>query len=544
MVDVSDYQNKVVQTPQNVKDIIREEYKKCAKDPVYFMRKYCYIQHPMKGKMLFDLYPFQEQCLYDFRDNDRNIILKSRQLGISTLSAGYTLWLMVFHEDKNCLTIATRQEVARNLVTKVRVMYDNLPSWLKQNAQSTEDNKLSLRLSNGSQVKASSTSVSAGRSEAVSLLIIDEAAFIDSNTIEELWGGLQQTMATGGKCIMLSTPNGMGNFFHRMWQRAEEGDNNFHTIKLHWTVHPDRDQTWRDAQSAELGEKLAAQECDCDFTTSGNTVIESTILKWYWEESGLLCDPIERRGFDGNMWVWKYPDVTKSYMVVADVSRGDASDYSSFHIIDIETVEQCATYKGKLDPRDYGNLLVAVATEYNDALLVIENSNIGWAAIQPAIDRGYGNLFYSSADLTVVDIQQQMASGYDLATKSKMTPGFSQTVKNRPLIISKLVEYMRDKAPIIHCKRTINELQNFIWNSSRPEAQYGYNDDLVMSLSIALWVRDTALRLRQQGLDLHRKTVGLIGKSAPVYSRSSHSPQQNPWTMKVGKQDENISWLL
>jgi hypothetical protein len=543
MADVNDYQKQVISS-QSLKDIIRDEYKKCAQDPVYFMRKYCYIQHPKKGKMLFDLYPFQEQCLYDFRDHDRNIILKSRQLGISTLSAGYTLWLMIFHEDKNCLTIATRQEVARNLVTKVRVMYDNLPNWLKVNAQSTEDNKLSLRLTNGSQVKASSTSPSAGRSESVSLLIIDEAAFIDTNTIEELWGGLQQTLATGGKCIMLSTPNGMGNFFHRMWQKAEEGSNNFNTIKLHWTVHPDRDQVWRDAQSAELGEKLAAQECDCDFTTSGNTVIDPLILKWYWEESGLIHDPIEKRGFDANMWVWKYSEVGKSYMVIADVARGDASDYSSFHVIDIENVEQCATYKGKLDPRDFGNLLVAVSTEYNDALLVIENSNIGWAAIQPAIDRNYGNLFYSSTDLTVVDIQQQMSSGYDLATKSKMVPGFSQTTKNRPLIMSKLVEYFRDRSPIIHCKRTISELQNFIWNGSRPEAQYGYNDDLVLALAISLWVRDTALRLRQQGLDLQRKTVGLMGKSSPVYSANTNTQSQKQWSMQTGKDREDISWLL
>jgi len=283
---------------------------------------------------------------------------------------------------------------------------------------------------------------------------------------------------------------------------------------------------------------------NCDFTTSGNTVIDPLILKWYWEESGLVHDPIEKRGFDANMWVWKYSEVGKSYMVIADVARGDASDYSSFHVIDIENVEQCATYKGKLDPRDFGNLLVAVSTEYNDALLVIENSNIGWAAIQPAIDRNYGNLFYSSTDLTVVDIQQQMSSGYDLATKSKMVPGFSQTTKNRPLIMSKLVEYFRDRSPIIHCKRTISELQNFIWNGSRPEAQYGYNDDLVLALAISLWVRDTALRLRQQGLDLQRKTVGLMGKSSPVYSANTNTQSQKQWSMQTGKDREDISWLL
>lgn len=283
---------------------------------------------------------------------------------------------------------------------------------------------------------------------------------------------------------------------------------------------------------------------NCDFTTSGNTVIDPLILKSYWEDTTMCCDPMEKRGYDGNLWVWKVPDYTRSYMVVADVSRGDASDFSAFHVIDIETVEQVAEYKGKLDPRDFGNMLVGIATEYNDALLVIENANIGWAAIQPAIDRGYANLFYSSADLAVIDVQQQITSGYDLATKSKMTPGFSQTTRNRPLIISKLVEYMRDKTPIIHSKRTIAELQNFIWHGSRPEAQYGYNDDLVISFCIALWVRDTALRLRQQGLDLHRKTVGLIGKSSPVYSRLSNDTHNNQWNMKVGGKDEDISWLL
>jgi hypothetical protein len=452
---------------------------------------------------------------------------------------------MVFHEDKNCLTIATRQEVARNLVTKVRVMYDNLPSWLKQNAQSTEDNKLSLRLSNGSQVKASSTSVSAGRSEAVSLLIIDEAAFIVSNTIEELWGGLQQTMATGGKCIMLSTPNGMGNFFHRMWQRAETGENNFHTIKLHWTVHPDRTQDWRDKQSAELGDKLAAQECDCDFTTSGNTVIDPMILKWYWEESGLVSDPVERRGFDANMWIWKYPEVAKSYMIVADVSRGDASDYSSFHVIDIENVEQCATYKGKLDPRDYGNLLVAVATEYNDALLVIENANVGWATIQVVIDRGYKNLYYSPKDGQLSDVSQQLSRYVDLKDTANMTAGFTTSSRTRPLVISKLDTYMRERVPVIRSKRLIDELMVCIWNGSKAEAQRGYNDDLTMAFCIGLWIRDTALQLRQQGIELNRKTLDNFGRGSGVYG-SAGSLNNAGWTFQTGRngQDEDLRWLL
>ena len=214
---------------QSLKQIIRKEYLKCAEDPIHFMKKYCQIQHPTRGRIPFHLYPFQEKSLESLADFDYNIILKSRQLGISTLSAGYSLWLMLFQEDKNVLVIATKQEVAKNLVTKVREMHNYLPSWLKGNT--TEDNKLSLRFSNGSQVKAVSSSGDAGRSEALSLLIIDEAAFIDK--IDEIWASAQQTLATGGKAIILSTPNGTGNFFHKTWVAAEESRNKFNTIRLH-----------------------------------------------------------------------------------------------------------------------------------------------------------------------------------------------------------------------------------------------------------------------------------------------------------------------
>ena len=109
---------------KQIKQVIKREYLKCAENPAYFMRKYCTIQHPKKGKMKFDLYPFQEKCVNEFHENRYNILLKARQLGISTLSAGYSLWLILFHNDKNVLVIATGKDVAKNLVTKVRVMYD------------------------------------------------------------------------------------------------------------------------------------------------------------------------------------------------------------------------------------------------------------------------------------------------------------------------------------------------------------------------------------------------------------------------------------
>ena len=264
------------ETEGNLKSLIKAEYIKCATDPVYFMKKYCLIQHPTKGKIPFSLFPYQEDLTNDMQEKDRVIILKSRQLGISTLSAGYSLWMMLFHSDKNILVVAIDQNTSKNLVTKVSVMFENLPSWLRM--KTTEKNKLSLRLTNGSQIKAVASSGTSGRSEALSLVIIDEAAFVDN--AEELWASLQQTLSTGGKGIILSTPNGTGNFFHKLWVASEEGRNQFHTKRLPWQVHPDRTQEWRDRQDAELGLRLAAQECDCDFSTSGNTVIHPEGLNW------------------------------------------------------------------------------------------------------------------------------------------------------------------------------------------------------------------------------------------------------------------------
>ena len=375
---------------KSLKQIIRDEFKKSATDPVHFMRKYCVIQHPTKGKMYFNLYPFQQDTLNDFKDNRYNIILKSRQLGISTLSAGFILWNMLFKSDFNVLVIATTQEVAKNLVTKIRVMHENLPTWMK--GTTDEDNKLSLRLRNGSQVKAVSSTGTAGRSEALSLLVIDEAAFI--RNIGEIWASAQQTLATGGGCIALSTPYGTGNWFHQTWTRAEARENDFLPIKLPWYVHPERDEAWRKRQDELLGDpRMAAQECDCDFSTSGDIVFYPEYIEYY--EKSYIKDPMERRGADQNLWVWESPDYTRDYVVVADVSRGDGKDYSACHVIDVSNNVQVAEYKGQLGTKEYGHLLVGIATEYNEAMLVIENANIGWATIQVAIDRNYPNLYYS-----------------------------------------------------------------------------------------------------------------------------------------------------
>jgi hypothetical protein len=530
------------QPKKSLKEIIADEYRKCAGDPIYFMKKYCVIQHPVRGKIPFHLYPFQEGCLTDFKDNRFNIILKSRQLGLSTLSAGFILWKMIFNQDFNALVIATKVTVAKNLVEKVRVMHDLLPVWLRDGGTAAaEDNKLSLKLKNGSQVKAIASSPDAGRSEALSLLVVDEAAFI--RDIDEIWLSAQSTLSTGGYAIVLSTPNGVGNWFHKMWVDGESGANGFNCIKLHWTVHPERNQAWRDEQTRILGIKGAAQECDCDFVGSGDTVFDTNLLMWYKET--YVQEPVTKGGHDGNLWIWEHPNYSRAYMVVADVARGDGSDYSTAQVIDIEDSSQVAEYRGKMETKDFGNFLVGLASQYNNALLVVENSNVGWATIQQCIDRQYQNLFYMSNDLKYVDVEKQMSNRY-YRDEKQMVAGFSTTNKTRPLIISALDTYINEKDILIRSVRLVDEMFTFIWNNGRAEAMKGYNDDLIMALGIGLWVRNTALRLRQEGIDLTKNMLNsatITQHEQAVYTQNSL--KQNPYEMPLSNgQKESTLWLL
>jgi hypothetical protein len=378
-------------------------------------------------------------------------------------------------------------------------------------------------------------------------LVVHNCAFIDK--AEEIWTSVQSAMTHGGgNAIILSTPNGMGNFFHSKWVEAEQGLQDINTIRLHWTLHPEYDQSWRDEQDKLLGPRMAAQECDCSFISSGNSVVDAEILKWY--EENQIKEPISKEYVDRGYWKWTQPNYSNNYIVSADCGRGDGEDYSAFHVIDIENLEQVAEYKGKIETEQFGNFLVQVATEWNDALLIIENANIGWAVIQQVINREYKNLFYMTEDLRYVDIDAPKSNKLN-AQEKKRTAGFTTSVKTRPLIISKLELCFREKSVTINSLRTISELYTFIWHNGKAQAANGYNDDLTMSLAIGLWVYDTALMLRNQNIELQKMSLGKMGKiklgHEAVYlpSRRGSYNNQDPYKMKMRNgMTEDLRWLI
>ena len=296
-----------------------------------------------------------------------------------------------------------------------------------------------------------------------------------------------------------------------------------------------------DGGHAYYTSNLLSSNCDCDFLTSGDTVFETDDMTWY--EETMCKDPIERRGVDSNLWIWEYPDYTRSYMVSADVARGDGSDYSAFHIWDVESCTQVAEYKGQMAPRDFGATLCGVAAEYNNALLVIENANVGYSTVEECMARGYPNLYYS----TVGNGKNETAESYLYKTETgKTVPGFSTTLSTRPLVISKFNDFVHQRAVILQSKRLLLEMRTFIWKNGKSQAAQGYNDDLVLSAGIGLYVRETAFRLRQRGIDLARASLtgfGNLNRRDPAMYTAQMI--QDPYKMQnpYGQQ-EDLRWLL
>lgn len=480
-----------------------QEIIKSGKDSQYFVNNFCRIPHAVHGLVRFDTYSFQDQLLVDFEQSRFNIVLKARQMGISTIVAAHIVWLMMFHKHKNVLVLATQLKTATNLVRKVKEMVKNLPEWI-QIASISVDNRTSFELSNGSQIKASSTSTDAGRSEALSLLVIDEAAHVE--TLGELWTGLYPTISTGGRCIALSTPNGVGNWFHETYVNSEAGSNMFYPTKLLWDLHPDRDARWFEDETKNMSKRQIAQEYECNFNASGETVLAPEDID---RMETMICDPKHRTGYDRNYWIWEEYKPGTRYLLVADVARGDGADYSVFHILDLETLTVVAEYKGKPNIDDFSNILYSAGSEYGECLLVVENNNIGYSVLEKLIDMEYSNIYYSVKS-THEYLDQVQALGNNSAI-----PGFTTSGKTRPLIIAKLEEFVRNKLITVKSTRFLNEVKTFIWYNGKPQAMRGYNDDLVMALAIACWVRDTAIIANKRSEEYQKAML-----SSMIYSNT------------------------
>jgi hypothetical protein len=462
------------------------EILKCGKDPTYFMKKYCKIQHQLRGLIPFETYGFQDDCVKQFQQHRFNIVLKSRQLGLSTVSAAYVVWYAIFKKDKNILVIATKLNTAINYIKQVKSMLDGLPAWVL--LTKFEPTKQSIRFDNGSSITAVPTSPDAGRSEALALLIVDEAAFI--RDFDEIWTSLYPTLSTGGSAIILSTPNGVGGQYYKLWTEAETGANDFNPIRLSWDVHPEHDQAWFDKETRNLTKRQIAQEFLCDFVSSGDTFLQPVDFE---KLRATISQPISKEGHQNGVWVWKNPEMGRRYVISSDVARGDSSDFSTFHVIDYETCEVCAEFMGKIPPDRLADLLSHYGKRYNDALICPEQNTFGYFTCVKLRDEGYPRLYYSSSGGNVFDYRPK---------DPEALPGFSTQAKTRNQILAKLEESIRNGRLKTYSQRLYDQLQAFIWNGAKAQASKDAHDDLIMSLAIGVWISLGDSSSNEQGMEM------------------------------------------
>ena len=515
------------------KEIVKEIVKS-GKNPEYFINNYAKISHPLRGLIPFNLYDYQGELVKSFNDHRFNVILKARQLGISTISAAYIAWMMMFHRDKNILVIATKFGTASNLVKKVKSIIKYLPEGM-QIAKIEIDNRSSFELSNGSQIKASSTSADAGRSEALSLLVIDEAAHVEG--LDELWTGLYPTLSTGGRCIALSTPNGVGNWFHKTYVDSAADNNDFFPTILPWDVHPDRDQAWFENETKNMSRRQIAQELECNFNMSGETVFHSEDIDYLLQD---VCPPKHKTGFDRNFWIWEEYQPDSSYLITADVARGDGKDFSTFLVFKIETMEIVGEYQGKITPDLFSNVLVQAGKEYGNCMVVVENMAAGFSVLEKLVDNEYPNIYYSyKSSHEYVD---QVTAGY----MNNTVAGFSTTTKTRPLIIAKMEEFVRNKLIKVYSNRLLQEMKTFVWHNGKPQAMRSFNDDLIMACAIGCWVKDTAFEVGQKDLEYKKACLNSLGTSSKMMNTAIPGMNGYKKTSMQKQRDKynEFVWLL
>ena len=433
---------------------------KSAIDP-FFFSQFIYLIHPVRGKTIFNLYPFQRKLLWHFLHDPFNIVLKFRQAGVTELISLFCLWFAMYHPHKNIVIISIKDRVAKRVLRKIKFMYKNLPPFIRTKVVNSRGDSIGtatdIEFANGSIISSIPTTEDAGRSEAVSLLIIDEAAIV--RWAERIWAAAWPTLSTGGRSIINSTPYGVGNFYHKLFTDAVSGGNEFNPIRLFWQMHPERDWDWYRKQREILGPRKTAQEIDGDFLSSGNTVFDLSDIRDI--EDYIEDNPPIKIRMDGCLRIYKEFDPKHKYFLGADVATGRANDFSAFSIMD-ETGDEYVSYKGKIPIDRFEPLIVKYAQLYGEAVVAPESNDIGLGLATNLQTHGYSKLYYSRALLKRRD---------EAKHKKELIPGWYTTKKNRPVIIAGLEEDIRNDTCTIRDIAFCDEAKTFIYDSaSRPVA--------------------------------------------------------------------------
>jgi hypothetical protein len=533
------------------------EIGKCLSDPIYAIENYLETEdRTQKGFVPFRLFPRQKELVKAYKDHHHNIVMKPRQAGISTTTAAYLAILTALASNKSTqkiLIAANKQETAKEFLKKIKDFTMQLPDWMDVYRPPGNDSWFNLeknssshyKLWNGSEVKAVASSKDALRGYTPSVIVVDEAAFIEGNKGEEFYTAAQPSLSTGGRSILISTPNGHDPLYHKAYVTAEKGKNNFNIVSMRWYEdpryngkndgsgmswvlrHEKTDEVveelvdpksgsgpdavvpeetwpemiekgyqprskWFDDMCAQLNHNVRsiAQELLCSFVGSGDNVIDDKYKNR--QERDNVREPLRKEWLDGNMWIWEDPIAGHEYILSADPSSGSSDDFAGLCIWDFTTGNQVAEYHGKVAPDVLGEICKYYGESY-DAFIVVDITG-GWGAsvVLKLIELGYPKrkLYY---DVTVgIDSIESNRALQKYMDKGKL-PGLNFQ-KNRNTIISKLEEAIRMDSFKIRSKRALAEIETFVFISGRADHMKGYHDDLLMSIAMCCFVASTSFK--------------------------------------------------
>jgi len=473
---------KRVNMPMQLTEDQVREYVKCAEDPVYFIENYVKVVMLDKGFVQINLYPFQKDAIEKFNKNRRIIVKAGRQVGKTTMVVGYILWYVLFNTDKSVAILANKAATAREILSRIKLAYEALPHWIQQGVKTW--NKGDIELENGCRILANSTASSAIRGFSISLLYLDEFAFVPTNIADEFFTSVYPTISSGteSKILISSTPNGM-NHFYKMWNDAVEDNNGFTHISANWREVPGRDQKWADEQFRVLGEQKFMQEMECEFLGSSGTLISAVALR-----ALSLAKPIANTGIE-NFKVYDEAKPDHLYFMVVDTSRGKGLDYSAFTVIDATALpyKVVATYRdNEISPLVYPAILKQVGTYYNNAYQLVETNDNGQQIVDILFDDYEYENILSTVEHGKSKLNKKLLVNFGFGQKSGRGVKTTKSVKR--LGCSILKNLIERQQLIITDYDIISELSTFVSNGVSYEAEEGSHDDLVMCLVLFAWL--------------------------------------------------------
>lgn len=472
-----------------------EELDKCMNDPLYFIENYMYVR-TNRGKELMHPFPYQKILIHTFNNYRNTIALTARQMGKTTCAAGYLLWKALFTSDQTILIVANKLEQALEIMERIRYTYEDLPHWLKAGA--VEYNKGSIAFDNGSRIISRATTPDAGRGLTINVLYCDEFAFVKPKMAEEFWSAVSPTLATGGNCIITSTPNSNEDLFSQLWRGAEDcfddngielnggiGKNGFKAIKVLWNEHPERDETWASGERAKLGEEKWLREFCCEFVIHDNTLINQLkVSRMSGVDPAYITDQVR--------W-YSRPEPNKVYLIGLDPSLGTGNDNAAIEVYQLPEMKQVAEWKSAKTPiKEQVTLLLNLLRTIRNELLkhpfqvgepelywTIENNTIGEAAL--VVIEQTGEEYFPG-----VFVHEPKALG----SIRRSRKGLNTTTKTKMSACARLKSLIESDKMTIYSKPLVKELKGYVSSGTGFSARSGEHDDLVSATLLCVRLLD------------------------------------------------------